>query len=120
MSEPPFELPGYDVESGWVPSQWMQQKVAKAAFDILAGTGDSTWVSGPKGNLFSVPLGGKITDNGSEEDLTCDKCDKVVMTGLVTFAIGYPVAPGMTVMVTGGLCEACAKEENALPPKEKQ
>lgn len=114
MTEIPFT-----VNPDWVPGPWVQAKVQQAAFDVLAGRGDINWVEGPKGRLLSIPLGGYNTADGSEQDLTCDKCDKVVPAGLWSFAVASEMFPGVTVAFTGGLCETCAVEENAKPRKEK-
>lgn len=116
MSNPFVGIPKEWVpDPGWKPSEWMRARVAKAAFDVLTGQGDFTVIDGPNGSVFSLPLGGITTDKGSEEDFTCDKCNKVLPTGLWTFALGFPLHPKITLMVTGGLCDTCAAEENAKP-----
>jgi hypothetical protein len=110
----------FEANPDWRPGPWMQAKVQRVLLDAMTDRGDVNLVVGPKGALLSIPLGGLTTARGSEEDVTCDKCDAVVVTGLWTFAIGLQVRPEVTVMVTGGLCERCATEENAKPlhPKE--
>jgi hypothetical protein len=98
----------------WSASDWMRERLAVMAARVVASEGDYSWITSPDGlKVLSIPLGGLLTDIGSEADLTCDKCDKVFPGGLWTFALAYPLRPGFTIMVTGGLCDDCALQEKA-------
>lgn len=103
-----------DMHPQWDLSEWMKTKAVAATLAAIKHQGDLTIVAGPQGTVLSIPLGGYNTDTGSEQDMTCDKCDKVCPSGLWSFAIGkpHPLLPGLTVMYTGGLCADCKKEEN--------
>ena len=102
----------YGEQEGWTPQPWMLEQISTALSDSLVGQGDVRLVTGPAGAVFNVPLGGRVTDNHSEDDVTCDKCDKVFPEGLWGFgiALASPI-PGISVIVTGGFCDTCADEE---------
>jgi hypothetical protein len=98
----------------WSASEWMRERLDLMAARVVAREGDYSWITNPDGQaVLSIPLNGLLTDTGSEEDLTCDKCDKVFPDGLWGFVLAYPLRPGFTILVSGGLCDDCAIQEKA-------
>lgn len=100
-------------QPGWLPGPWLSEKITQVMKDAMVRKGDVQIVSSDLGTVIAVPLGGLATDKNTEEDITCDKCNKVFLKGLWAFAMTLPTPfPGVTLMVGGGFCDTCADEEN--------
>lgn len=93
-------------------SAWMREQLARVEAQVAP---ELSAAKAAGAGVVMAPLG-RSAKPGSFEDRTCDRCRLYVAGGLFCFTVAARLTPPYpSLLVTGGLCDACTEAEGMTP-----